>query len=151
MEINENLDAVFTSSNNNESSKSKKDFSYEIDPIFGDHILEEGPNTCIIMRKISWNGRPFKLDIRKYTFKDKEEIMMKGVTLSDEGVNELAENLVDQNYGHTRKLIRSIRSRSDFEESMLDPNSDLEDESDNIEKSFFDPKQLIDLNNDKKE
>ena len=41
-----------------------KEFSYEIIPDF-DFIIEEGQNNSTNLRKISWNGREPKLDIRK--------------------------------------------------------------------------------------
>ena len=60
-------------------SKENKDFSFEIIPDF-DFILEEGSNTSVNRRKISWNGRDPKLDIRKWSYNDGEERMLKGCT-----------------------------------------------------------------------
>ena len=46
-----------------------KEFSYEIIPDF-DFIIEEGQNNSTNLRKISWNGREPKLDIRKWAYND---------------------------------------------------------------------------------
>ena len=50
-------------------SRDNKDFSFEIVPNF-DFVLEEGSNTSVNLRKISWNGRDPKLDIRKWSYND---------------------------------------------------------------------------------
>ena len=47
--------------------KKSKEFTYTVNPEF-DYIIEETNNTTIAVRKISWNGRPEKLDIRKYMY-----------------------------------------------------------------------------------
>ena len=114
-------------------------FKYEIDKDF-DFIIEEGSNTSINVRKISWNDRPFKLDIRKYSYKDGEENMMKGVSLKEESASTLAEVLVDNGYGDTRKLIKSLRDRDGFDESLLDKSIEIVDDS---EEEYYDPKELL--------
>ena len=50
-------------------AKSNDNFKYEVNKDY-DFILEESANTSICLRKISWNDRPEKLDIRKYTYSD---------------------------------------------------------------------------------
>ena len=115
-------------------------FSYEVAENF-DFILEESGNGSINLRKISWNGRPYKLDIRKYTYKDGEERMMKGVSMSDEAGSELASILVENGYGDTKRIIKAIRARTDFDESMLD--KDVEIQEDDNSEEFYDPKQLL--------
>jgi hypothetical protein len=117
------------------------DFTYEINKKF-DFVLEEGDNTSINLRKISWNGRPEKLDIRKYVYEDGKEKMMKGISLSDEAANELANRLVENNYGDTNKLIDSIKMRSDFTEALISmPNDEIFDPDEDEE--YYDPKELL--------
>ena len=123
-------------------AKERKDFSYEIIDGF-DHIIEESGNNSINLRKISWNGRPMKLDIRKYAYKDGEEMMMKGCSFSEEGANELTGVLVESGYGETRRIIKSLRDREDFDESLLDKSIEIED--DDSTEDFYDPKQLLEL------
>ena len=117
-----------------------EDFQYEVDPEF-DHIIEETGNQSINLRKISWNGRPFKLDLRKYAYNNGEERMLKGISLSDDGANNLTNVLVESGYGNTRSIIKSIRNRDDFDESLLDKNIPIED--DDSTEEYYDPKQLL--------
>lgn len=118
----------------------KDNFKYEIAEGF-DYIIEEGSNTSINVRKISWNDRPFKLDIRKYSYKDGEENMMKGVSLKEEGADTLAEVLVSTGYGNTRNIIKALRERDDFDESLLDKSVEIIDDED--EEEYYDPKELL--------
>ena len=99
-----------------------KDFSYEIIPDF-DFVIEEGQNNSTNLRKISWNGREPKLDIRKWAYNDGEERMLRGCTLTEEGGNELACILVENGYGDTNRLLKALSKRSDY-------NSDVVNESD---------------------
>lgn len=123
--------------------KERPPLSYDIDTEFGDNIIEEGPNTCIMMRKINWNDRGYKLDIRKYAFHDKEEVMMKGISMTDAGANELTHELVKHGYGETSKIIDYIKQRSDFNEAMLAPiDTNASNSTDN---NFYDPKQLLNI------
>lgn len=114
-------------------------FQYDIKDGF-DFIIEESGNNSINLRKISWNGRPHKLDIRKYTYTDGQEHMMKGVSLTDAGANELAGTLIEQGYGDTHRIIKALRNRKDFDESLLDKNAPIEEDD---EEEYYDPKQLL--------
>lgn len=86
-----------------------KPFTYEVDPNF-DYVLEEKGNTYTALRKIKWGSSDsFKIDIRKYYATDAGERMAKGCSLmSDEGVNELANVLIDNDYGDAKKIADSI-------------------------------------------
>ena len=126
----------------------KSEFKYEIDAAFGDSILDERANSCTILRKISWNGKPSVLDIRKYTYKDKDEVMLKGIGLSEDAGDELACVLVEKDYGGTRRILRALKKRDDFDESLLSPDADLSDDTDGNDTEYFDPKQLLGLAGD---
>lgn len=117
-------------------------FKYTIDNEFGDNVIEEKANTSLNLRKISWGDKEdnFKLDIRKWYYKDGEEICGKGVTLSEEGGHCLAEMLVEKGYGDTRKIIDSLKTRDDFDESLLDKS--IEDDGD-VDTDYYDPKELL--------
>lgn len=115
-------------------------FQFEIQEGF-DFILEESGNGSTNLRKISWNGRPYKLDIRKYSYTDGQEHMMKGVSLTDDGANELTDVLVEQGYGNTKRIIKALRERDDFDDSLLDKAIPIVDEDD--EEDYYDPKQLL--------
>ena len=118
------------------------EFSYEVQKEF-DFIIEESGNNSINLRKISWNGRPYKLDLRKYSYKDGKESMLKGISISDEGANELTEVLIENGYGDTKRIIKALRTRENFTEEMLEPEYVFED--DNESEEFYDPKQLLAL------
>jgi len=109
----------------------------DIDKEFGDYVLEEGDNTSINLRKVSWNGRSSKLDIRKWFYDpDNNERAMKGVTLSEEGGDELTNVLVDKGYGDTNRIYNSIKTRDDF-------NSATEDNSEEDGEEYYDPSELL--------
>ena len=117
------------------------EFSYEVQEGF-DFIIEESGNNSINLRKISWNGRPYKLDLRKYSYKDGKESMLKGISISDEGANELTGVLIENGYGDTKRIIKALRTRENFTEEMLEPDYVFEDDND---EEFYDPKQLLAL------
>lgn len=123
------------------AKNNSEDFSYVVNPDF-DFVLEEGQNSSINLRKISWNGRPEKIDIRKYTFDaNGQEKMLKGISLSDEATDELTNALVDNGYGDTKKIQRAISGRRDYSDSMDDSDDDFSD--DDSEEGYYDPSELL--------
>lgn len=117
-----------------------KDISMEIEKEF-DFIIEEGQNTSINLRRISWNGRPSKIDIRKWVYQDGNERAMKGVSLSDEGADELANVLVEQGYGNTSRLIKTIKQREDYN-NLNGDKFDVKIDDDGSEE-YYDPSELL--------
>ena len=65
-------------------ARENKEITMEIQEGF-DFIIEESGNSSLNLRKVGWNGRPPKLDLRKWSYNEGEERAMKGVTMSDEG------------------------------------------------------------------
>ena len=116
------------------------DISMEIEKEF-DFIIEEGQNTSINLRRISWNGRPSKIDIRKWVYQDGNERAMKGVSLSDEGADELANVLVEQGYGNTSRLIKTIKQREDYN-NLNGDKFDVKIDDDGSEE-YYDPSELL--------
>lgn len=104
-----------------------------------DFILEEGQNTSINLRKVSWNDRPYKLEIRKWNYTNGEERAMKGVSLTDEGADELAAVLIEQGYGNTKRIIEAIKQRKDYDDSFK-PNLSIVDDE---EEEYYDPRELL--------
>ena len=95
------------------------DFSYERDESF-DHIIEEKGNTFIALRRIKWNGGDYKYDLRRwYNGSDGNEVMGKGISLTDDGMHELSKTLVENNFGYTEDLVKAIKTREDFVPAML--------------------------------
>lgn len=121
-------------------NNSNKEFKMEILPGF-DFIIEEGANTSINLRKISWGGRDPKLDIRKWSYQDGQERAMKGVGLTNEGANELSNVLVEQGYGDTKRIINAIKQRQDYDGSINSIETD-EDNDDGSEE-YYDPSELF--------
>ena len=118
-----------------------KEFSMEIEDNF-DFILEEGQNTSINLRRISWNGRPSKIDIRKWVYNDGAERAMKGVSLSDEGADELANVLIEQGFGSTKRIIKAIKAREDYDGS-ISGNITEEIAEDDGSEEYYDPSELL--------
>lgn len=121
--------------------KDRDPIKFDIDQEWGDYIIEEGGNTSLNLRMISWNDRGYKLDLRKYAFRDGQERAMKGVTLTEDGANELTQVLVSKGYGDTYELVKALSGRSDFEEGMLDP--EYQKARDTVDEEFHDPKELL--------
>lgn len=118
-----------------------KEFKFSIKDDF-DFIIEEGNNTSINLRKIAWgDSTNFKLDLRKWVYQDGEERAYKGVTLTEEGGDELANVLVSQGYGDTQKILSDLKKREDFDK----PNNIIKMNTDESEdEEYYDPKELLD-------
>lgn len=108
-----------------------------------DFILEEGQNTSTNLRKVSWNGRDPKTDIRKWSYQDGTERAMRGITLSDEGTNELASVLVEQGYGDINRIINAIKARESYDGSLDDINIAEEESYDDGSEDYYDPRELL--------
>lgn len=131
------------------------EFNLEIDHSI-DEVFDEGVGSSFLaLRKIRWNeNSPYKLDIRKwFTNSDGSEVAGKGVSfITENGPNGLVKALLKNNYGDTRDVLDSIKTRDDFlynVKSVLDEmgeNSDLiavKPSGEDSETTFFDPKELI--------
>ena len=123
------------------------EIKYDVDQSFGDFIIEEGPNTSTNLRFISWNDRPHKLDLRKYTFKDGKERPMKGITLSDKGGHELTQVFVQKGYGDTFELVKSLSRRDDFDPAMITSEYQEAKEKEKTE-GYYDPSELLGSSDD---
>jgi hypothetical protein len=118
-----------------------KEFTMDIQEGF-DFIIEEGGNTSINLRKVSWNGREPKLDLRKWSYQDGTERAMKGVTLSDDGADELTGVLVEQGYGNTERIIKAISKRDGY--NFIANNFDFPDDNNEIDDGeYYDPSELL--------
>jgi|HigsolmetaAR202D_1030399.scaffolds.fasta_scaffold11353_5 Uncharacterized protein conserved in bacteria len=60
--------------------------------------------------RISWNGRPATLDIRKRNM-SKPEIWPSGISLTDEEADRLTDILLDQDYGSIEALEEALRRK----------------------------------------
>lgn len=123
------------------------DFSYTIHDDY-DYIIEESTNSFIAARKLSWGtSDKVKLDIRKYFNTENGERLHKGISISDEGANELTRVLCSTGYGDTEDIIYSIKDRDNFMPSLSKVIG-----KDNIPKTnmeikdtdYFDPNSMFD-------
>lgn len=119
-----------------------KEITMDIIPGF-DFIIEEGQNTSLNLRKVSWNGREPKLDLRKWSCQEGEERAMKGITLSEEGATELTGVLVEQGYGETKRIIKAIQNRDDYESAMRTLDDPDESGTDDGSEEYYDPAELL--------
>lgn len=119
-----------------------------------DYVLEEKGNTFIAMRKIAWGeAEEGKIDIRKWFSQDEGDTPGKGVTLTDEGCDELTVALIKEGFGDTKEIIDELKTREDFksicggipdiiEDDGLDElDLDLELEEDG--EDLFDPEAIF--------
>ena len=120
------------------------EFKFEVDKNFGDHVIEERDNLSIIMRKISWgNSGEYKVDIRKYLYTEEGERMNKGISLTDNGANELAKELVSCGYGDTKEIIKALSKREENLADLINQCNNKSEDEDNGSEEYYDPKELL--------
>ena len=95
---------------------------YEYDENDVNEIIEavQGGSAYIALRKVRWNpNSDFKYDLRRYFMKgDGTEMTGKGISLTDEGMENLTATLVEEGFGDTEILVSSLNKREDFLESL---------------------------------
>ena len=129
-----------------------REFVYTVDPEF-DYTIDEKGNTFYALRKIDWGNKgDYKLDIRKYYASEAGETMSKGVSISDEGADELTKVLLETGYGNDSEIANTLlenrkgvvaRILKKVNESDIPYNweSELEDEAEM--ENYYDPEELI--------
>jgi len=102
-------------------------------------IFDEKGNVFLALRKVQWakgenptkDPEKAKLELRKWIVKDGEEVANKGFSfLTEEGPHVLTHTLIKEGYGKTKEIIKNIKDRVDFRESvehLYDEESDSED------------------------
>lgn len=118
-----------------------KEISMEIQEGF-DFIIEESGNSSLNLRKVGWNGRDPKLDLRKWSYQDGQERAMKGVTMTDKGADELAAVLVEQGYGNTKRIAKALARRNEYNDVMQHLD-DVEENIDDLSEDYYDPSELL--------
>lgn len=134
-------------------------FSNEsIKPIFFDNldaVFDEKGSTFITMRLTQWckeseepNREKAKLELRKYRVTPEGERADKGFSfLTDEGPHELAKVLVHEGYGHTKDILKELKTREDFKESV----THLFDEDESSDGEYFDMRDILLSDNDEED
>lgn len=112
-----------------------------------DSTIDEKGSIFIALRKVQWvkNGEDpdetkAKLDLRKYRVDENgDEIAGKGISfLTDDGPNELTKVLVHEGYGNTKEILKELKNRNDFVDSVEHIN-----EEDTGSGEYFDMRQLL--------
>jgi hypothetical protein len=112
-----------------------------------DSTIDEKGSIFIALRKVQWvkNGEDpdetkAKLDLRKYRVDENgDEIAGKGISfLTDDGPNELTKVLVHEGYGNTKEILKELKNRDDFVDSVEHIN-----EEDTGSGEYFDMRQLL--------
>ena len=123
------------------------EFKYEVDENF-DYLIEEKGNQATFFRRVSWGGRDFKPEIRKWYVDGTSETAGKGVTfMTEEGPDELVKVMTEVGYGKTEEILENISKRDDFElsvkkvlgkgiEEVIEDTADIELEE------VYDPRSL---------
>ena len=112
-----------------------------------DSTIDEKGSIFIALRKVQWvkNGEDpdetkAKLDLRKYRVDENgDEIAGKGISfLTDDGPNELTKVLIHEGYGNTKEILKELKNRDDFVDSVEHIN-----EEDTGSGEYFDMRQLL--------
>ena len=112
-----------------------------------DSTIDENGSIFIALRKVQWvkNGEDpdetkAKLDLRKYRVDENgDEIAGKGISfLTDDGPNELTKVLIHEGYGNTKEILKELKNRDDFVDSVEHIN-----EEDTGSGEYFDMRQLL--------
>lgn len=122
-------------------ARENKEITMEIQEDF-DFIIEESGNSSLNLRKVGWNGRDPKLDLRKWSYKDETERALKGVTMTDEGADELTGVLVEQGYGNTKRIAKALAKREEYNDVMQHLD-DVEDDIIDSSEEYYDPSELL--------
>lgn len=124
------------------AEEKKKDWSSVKFKVFEgiDDIFDERGSEFIALRRVAWytlgKEEPTidkaKLEIRKWRANENgEDMPQKGVTfLTENGPHDLTKLLVQKGYGDTKELLKELKVRDDFKESvehMYDDNSDSDE------------------------
>lgn len=97
-----------------------KELQFEIDQEGPNEVIDENGNMVLMLRKVAWNGKEARLELRKWIIDTNDEKPMRGVSfMTEQGPHNAAEALVELGYGRTNHLINVLKEREDFEESLI--------------------------------
>lgn len=122
--------------------------------VFKDYDIsfDEKGATYGTVRKVQWvkegeepDETKGKIEIRKIYNTNDGERTGKGYTFSTEdGPNDLVDEMVDKGFGNTKNILKSVRNRDDFMEAATTINED----TDGSDGEAFDLRDLLDDSND---
>lgn len=120
-----------------------------------DGIFDEKGSTFLALRKTQWcepdeepDEEKAKLELRKFRITPEGERADKGFSfLTEDGPHELAKVMVHEGFGDTKVLLKELKKRDNFKESV----EHLFDDTDNVgsDGEYFDMRSvLLDDSND---
>lgn len=117
--------------------------------IFRDYdvVFDEKGNTCGTLRKVQWvkegkepDESKAKLEIRHLIVNEQGETFGKGYSFStEEGPHELTLALIDNGFGDTKDIIKSISKRDNFVDAVKNIDVTVEDS----DGEMFDMRDLL--------
>ena len=98
-----------------------KVLNYDVKEDGINELVYENNNTCIMLREVSWQNRPHKLEIRKWNIDvNGTETPNKGLTFPcKEAADSLVHTMTKNGFGETKQIIHNIKNRTDFEDSLV--------------------------------
>lgn len=136
----------------------KKDKVFKFDfPEEGiNEVVAESGNTIIRFREVSWNGRPARLEVRKWRMStaDGEETPSQGLTFASKDIaNSLVHTMTKSGFGETQTVLNNISKRNDFEQALVKTigkekvvkAKSTEYETNINEEDYFDPKRVMNI------
>ena len=111
-------------------------FSYDVKDRY---TIEARGNILVCIGHTSWNDGPYKLELRKWVVKGDEVVPQKGVTMTHEGADKLAEILIKMGYGDTAKLAAMLTKREDY----MMATTNVGDEVDEIDTDMYSAGDLL--------
>lgn len=118
--------------------------------VFKDYEIpfDEKNNSFGAVRKVQWykageepDESKAKIEIRKFFNKNGEETYGRGYSFStEEGPSELVHGLISAGFGKTKEILKGIRYRDDFEESVRTIDIDEDEANDG---SMYDMRDLL--------
>lgn len=112
-------------------------------------VFDEKGSTFLSMRKVQWykegnepDESKAKIELRKWVVTPEGERANKGISfLTEDGPDNLTKLLIDNGFGKTKEVLRSIMKREDFRESVERINDDDIDSDPNSE--YFDMRDIL--------
>lgn len=104
------------------SFKKGKDVKFDFPQDGINEVIAESGNTIIRLREVSWNGRPARLEVRKWRMNsgNGEETPAQGLTFASEEIaNSLVHTMTKVGFGETQSILKNISNRKDFDEALV--------------------------------
>jgi len=131
--------------------KDKGPIEFHIDPDGPNALISERNNTVMMFRKVAWNNRQPRLELRNWVVEENGERPMRGISFAnEETVHNLVNVMTGIGYGDTKVVLGNLKERPDFEPALVDAigmQKVIEAKNTEVEKvaddEYFDPRNMI--------